>query len=107
MIAAITKTMSYRPRISRPSTLFASGGKKLFQIDAPFRIMRIASPTNTTAATSQPTIALVEGLVPGVDDIDCPRTRSATIAAGTVESPGGDRSRPEGRIRHGSDRAPS
>jgi hypothetical protein len=73
--AAITKTVTYRSRISWPSTLFASGGKKLFQIGAALRATRTASAISTAAAISHPMIAVVDGLLPGVDDIDSPRTR--------------------------------
>src|SRR4051794_24100332 len=79
---AIAKTMSYRSRICWPSTLFASGGKKLRQIDCPLTTTRMASPTRTAAAISHPTMAVVDGLLPGADDIDGPRARSAASNPG-------------------------
>src|SRR5436190_5101753 len=60
-----------------PWTLFAAGGKKLFQIEDAFRATRTTTPTVITAATSQPTIVRDDGLLPGVVDIDGPRTQSA------------------------------
>src|SRR6476660_6412273 len=86
---AITNTRSYRSRICWPSPLLAAGGKKLFQIDWPLRTTRAASAINTTAAINHPMIAVVDGLLPGVDDIDSPRTRWRR-GIGAVAPPGGD-----------------
>src|SRR6478609_6079855 len=74
---AMPKTMSYRSRMWAPWTLFAAGGKKLFQIADAFRATRTRTPIAMTAATSQPTIVRDDGLLPGVVDIDGPRTQSA------------------------------
>src|SRR4029078_8837183 len=58
-----------------PWTLFASGGKKLFQTAAPLRTTRISSPIAIAAGTRQPTSADEDGRVSGVVDINGPRTR--------------------------------
>src|SRR6476661_4969133 len=89
-----------------PWVLLASGGKKLRQTEPALRATRTANPTITTAATSQPTIAPEDGLLPGVVDIDCPRTRATAPGPAGWVSPGGDRSRPSGRVRPSVGSAP-
>src|SRR5262245_45105309 len=60
----------------------------------PLRTMRTIAAIPSAASTSQPTIASDDGLLPGVVDIDGPRTRSARRTQWRETAPGGDQSQP-------------